>query len=146
MVYILKYSPASESYFIRLWRPRKLGHMLRNWSQSLKCTCPWKLSVKHNEYILEVPLRICSFLKRSSTNCSLLRFKSIEQSPNGHQWLVNVWTEGKHRTRQLAESGVGGALRWWTPWTFFSPVRGHDHPATLYTALSCKPPVRSCFL
>ena len=35
---------------------------------------PLKLSVKQNEYVLEVTLRMLNFLKLSSKNCSLLRY------------------------------------------------------------------------
>lgn len=56
---------------------------------------------------LKVFLRMCSFLKTSNTNCSLLRFKPTEKFPTENQWLVNVWMEGKHRINQLAESWMG---------------------------------------
>lgn len=117
------------------------------WSKSLKSICPWTLSVKQNDYILEVSLRMCSFLKISSTNCSLLSLKSIEKSPTENQWLVNIWTEGKPRISQLAESWMGGAFIQWTPWAFFSPILGHQHSAMLQSAHSShKPSIHSCCL
>lgn len=78
---------------------------------------PLKLSVKQNEYVLEVSLRMCNFLKLPSRNCSLLRYVN-RKIPNRKPMASDDMNWKKADSVNMPRAKAGRGLEQWMTWAF----------------------------